>query len=78
MHKLNTALMTGLLISHVFIDHFYSWNWNKALKHEKNLVRFLKMISFWFDIGRDKDWLICFVLLADNTKPVKDKSDINR
>ena len=62
MPKLNTVLITGLLISHVFIDHFYSWNWNKALKHEKNLVRFLKMISFWFDIGRDKDWLICLVL----------------
>ena len=24
MPKLNTALITGLLISHVFIDHFYS------------------------------------------------------
>ena len=52
MLKLNTALIT--------IDHFYSWN--EALKHEKNLVRFLTMISFWFDIGRDKDWLICLVL----------------
>ena len=77
MPKLNTALITGLLISHVFIDHFYSWN--EALKHEKNLVRFFKMISFWFDIGRDKEWLICLVLLADNTKPVKDShSDIDR
>ena len=52
MPKLNTALITGLLISHVFIDHFYSWN--EALKNEKNLVRVFKMISFWFDIGRDK------------------------
>ena len=31
--KLNTALITGLLISHVFIDHFHSWN--EALKHVK-------------------------------------------
>ena len=81
MPKLSTSLITGSLISHVFfgkfIDHFYSWN--EALKHEKNLVRFFKMISFWFDIGRDKNGLICLVLLADNIKLVKDsQSDIDR
>ena len=70
MPKLNTALITNLLMSHVFIDHFYSWN--EALKHEKNLVRFFKMISFWYDIGRGKNWLICLVLLVDNIKLVKD------
>ena len=38
------------------------------MKHSsmKKLVRFYKMISFWFDIWRDKNWLICLVLLADN------------
>ena len=56
-------------MSHVFIDHFYSWN--EALKHEKNLVRFFKVISFSFDIGRGKNWLICLVLLADNIKLVR-------
>ena len=56
-------------MSHVFIDHFYSWN--EALKHEKNLVPFFKVISFSFDIGRGKNWLICLVLLADNIKLVR-------
>ena len=56
-------------MSHVFIDHFYSWN--EALKHEKNLVRFFKVISFSFDIGRGKNWLIYLVLLADNIKLVR-------
>ena len=56
-------------MSHVFIDHFFSWN--EALKHEKNLVRFFKVISFSFDIGRGKNWLICLVLLADNIKLVR-------
>ena len=70
MPKLNTALITNLLISHVFIDHVYFWN--GALKHENILVGFFKLISFWFDIGTEKNWLICLVLLADNIKRVKD------